>query len=530
MIPQHLDQWLGIFPAKLTAAALSGGIWRYAFTEQIVVGSTGSYTDAEPARTGTTTISSARELNNRAINTSTSPLVWMRFRGVNDGDLVYEFNGLSLAGTDSVASVVETQWTANTDNYDPPDGAAVVDVSSNTEVSLTGMVLADDQVITLFNSGSYPIVIPDESGSSSAANQFDLPADGALILGPGDVVTFWHNPVTDTNVLIDTTAVIVRPSGADTIAANTNNYGTDPNTESSILTVNGDYNLTGMTGGVPGRTFTLTSSEASTGTLTLTHASGSSSVGNRFDLPGDVSYQLRPGESVTLQYSGAYGSGSWFVIDEQGGRPYAPTGVSGSSNNYTIPASTSMFVPTLSGDATFTGFAGGELGSSLLVTNQTGNSNTLTLTHDSGSSTATNRFDFSGGASITLSPGESISLIYDGSRWVDTGSSTAVAATGATRTEGTLAATGSTQGDAAAITTDAVVVSAADGTKGVILPNTEAAIVVIYNDAVSNLKVYPPSGAEINALGTDTAYSLATASSAVFYRLSSTRWTGATVI
>jgi hypothetical protein len=92
------------------------------------------------------------------------------------------------------------------------------------------------------------------------------------------------------------------------------------------------------------------------------------------------------------------------------------------------------------------------------------------------------------------------------------------------RTEGTLAATGSTQGDAAAITTDAAEVSGADGTKGVILPGTAGAIVVVRNTGGSTLKVYPNSGAAISGGGTNAAASLFSGTATMYVRTSSTKW------
>lgn len=97
---------------------------------------------------------------------------------------------------------------------------------------------------------------------------------------------------------------------------------------------------------------------------------------------------------------------------------------------------------------------------------------------------------------------------------------------GGARTEGTLVAAGTTQGDAAAITTDTVVVSGADGTTGVILPSTEAGMIcVITNSDVTNaLNVYPPSGAAISSGSTDAAYLLLANTTNVFLRMSTTQW------
>lgn len=63
-----------------------------------------------------------------------------------------------------------------------------------------------------------------------------------------------------------------------------------------------------------------------------------------------------------------------------------------------------------------------------------------------------------------------------------------------------VAAAGSAQGDAATLTAGMNTVSAADGTKGVILPAAVAGLVVeVYNEHATNgLKVYPATGDDIN--------------------------------
>ena len=66
-----------------------------------------------------------------------------------------------------------------------------------------------------------------------------------------------------------------------------------------------------------------------------------------------------------------------------------------------------------------------------------------------------------------------------------------------------VAATGSTQTDAALVAVGNAIVTAADGTKGVILyagqPGDE---VVIFNNSGSTLKVYPPTSSAIAVPGT----------------------------
>lgn len=91
----------------------------------------------------------------------------------------------------------------------------------------------------------------------------------------------------------------------------------------------------------------------------------------------------------------------------------------------------------------------------------------------------------------------------------------------------TVAAAGSAQGDAAAITTGFTLVSAADGTKGVVLPAAAAglqAIVKNIDAANAVLKVYPATGDGINAIAVNSAISMAAKTSAMFVAYDATTW------
>lgn len=95
--------------------------------------------------------------------------------------------------------------------------------------------------------------------------------------------------------------------------------------------------------------------------------------------------------------------------------------------------------------------------------------------------------------------------------------------TGAVR--GTVAAAGSAQGDATAIASDNVVVTAGDGTKGVVLPTAvPGQKIFLKNNAAAVLKVYPATGGAINALSANAAISMASLTSAVFFADSTTQW------
>lgn len=103
---------------------------------------------------------------------------------------------------------------------------------------------------------------------------------------------------------------------------------------------------------------------------------------------------------------------------------------------------------------------------------------------------------------------------------IPSGVATAVVAAGSTQTDATLIGAGLNR------------VTAADGTKGVILPAANPGeSVTIVNDSGSTLKVYPPSGAAIGVPATsfgsavaNTAYSHTTFAVVTYTCYSSTLW------
>lgn len=145
-----------------------------------------------------------------------------------------------------------------------------------------------------------------------------------------------------------------------------------------------------------------------------------------------------------------------------------------------------------------------------------------------------------GGSRQVVASGGSLDIESGGEIDIESGGSlklagTAVTATAAklnaaaTKSGGTayetVAAAGSTKDDAAAMVADFVLVSAADGTKGVKLPAGVAGkIMFIKNNANAVLKIWPPAGGQINAVGADTAMSIAAFTGAVLAASSATQW------
>jgi hypothetical protein len=90
----------------------------------------------------------------------------------------------------------------------------------------------------------------------------------------------------------------------------------------------------------------------------------------------------------------------------------------------------------------------------------------------------------------------------------------------------TIAAAGSSNTDAALLTGDFNRVTGADGTKGVILPGVEAGgRITVSNESSSALKVYPPSGDQLNGLTATTgSVSIAGNKAGIFINANSTNW------
>jgi hypothetical protein len=92
---------------------------------------------------------------------------------------------------------------------------------------------------------------------------------------------------------------------------------------------------------------------------------------------------------------------------------------------------------------------------------------------------------------------------------------------------GTVAAAGSAQGDAAALTDPFTYVTASDGTKGVILPVVAQAGVVMFvydSVATSGVKVYPGTGCTINGGSANASVTMEGKTLAVFVAQSATNW------
>lgn len=100
------------------------------------------------------------------------------------------------------------------------------------------------------------------------------------------------------------------------------------------------------------------------------------------------------------------------------------------------------------------------------------------------------------------------------------------AASGLARSSASVTALSSDQAGAAVLASEINSVTAADDTKGVKLPTAVADKVmeIINTVRTASLKVYPATGAQINALGSNNAYTLKPGQRATFIGKSATLW------
>ena len=125
--------------------------------------------------------------------------------------------------------------------------------------------------------------------------------NGVLGLNVGDFII---TPPDGNSILIN--GALELRSLDDTITASQNNYSPTGMTNASVIHVSSDgsYNITGIATGREDRILIIRN-QSSVNTLTLVHASGSSSASNQLVLPGNANVALTPNSGAILIYDAA---------------------------------------------------------------------------------------------------------------------------------------------------------------------------------------------------------------------------------
>lgn len=150
---QYGRDWHEIFPAVVTDVANTGGTYLYTYSER-TPGITGDYEEAVPGRSGT----NAREVSNRNLDVSGSPVVWMRIR-CTSGDVIPEFDGAGIAAAPANTATITVQEVdlspsdvAATLRFDQSDGFSVSFSATNT--ARIDMLAATNTQAGIVNTGA----------------------------------------------------------------------------------------------------------------------------------------------------------------------------------------------------------------------------------------------------------------------------------------------------------------------------------------------------------------------------------------
>lgn len=211
--------------------------------------------------------------------------------------------GRGAGGIAAGRALVTDSLTGDTNNYAPAGlpGAAELWLDSTQDIDLTGLTGGSaGRILTIGNRGSFLITLPHESPSSDAENRFFYGDGVALTVPPQGAYKFYWSGTLERWTPLET-AVLPKAITPPTVTGVINDYAPIGiyTADVIILTPTGDFTLTGLAGGSPGRTIRLVNTGPFTGTL-LNEDAGSL-PNNRFTL-ASASIPVGPGLSVPLYY------------------------------------------------------------------------------------------------------------------------------------------------------------------------------------------------------------------------------------
>jgi hypothetical protein len=220
--------------------------------------------------------------------------------------VIYPTGSVTIQGGTPVTPTPSpvTISTTPQNNYPLPAGGVVV-LNPTVPVTITGFTPAvPNQTITLVNTGTVPITIPNADPGSSTPNQVKPPWGGPIIIPPnGGMVQLqagggagggWGVLNPGPMPVLWTAPSPVIPVGGNLNDFNPGGFGIIP-----LDPQGGNWNLTGLQAQFPGAHLTITVPATATGTITLTDSDPASSLGDQLSLAaGNVT--LHPGESLDL--------------------------------------------------------------------------------------------------------------------------------------------------------------------------------------------------------------------------------------
>ena len=453
---------------------------------------------------------------------------------------IQDTTGMKYSATNSIAAAGTTQATATvlTTSYN------VVTSSSGGSTGVALPTGTSGLIVTVVNRGGVSINVYPANGSGASID--GAASNAAVVIGVDSIATYqaissgqWYTvgvPVvagTATTVTYGNGSVAVNNTGATSIAGTANQVAASASTGAITLSLPSPLVT-------PGELFVNTAisgslqSPTSLNIVDTTASAGSeiyrTDINDYPQIHNFVNTATYMGTILGAYFDGTnyrYGNSSvspWRIILDGTTLffQYAGTGTAGAitssfqnvfaiNTNGTIstanlPVQGMMYIGASNVLAATAAATNGQLligdtGSSPVLGTITGTANEITSTVGAGSITLSIPTTFIAPGTIQDTTGMKYST------------TTAVSAAG------------TTQGGATALTTSYNVVTTVALNAGVVLPTASAGLtVVVVNQGANTLNVYPASGAQIDAAGTNVAVTLVVAASTTYQASSSTQW------
>lgn len=313
----------------------------------------------------------------------------------------------------------ETSVTLNTsqNNYSVVDISLLV-VNATANIDITGFAAPSPekaQWLQIINVGTYNLTLVYNSGSSSAANRIYTPSLTDITLTPGQGLYLLYDTVTNVWRVWCSKAPVEKPYVPSSFSTDQNDYALTYSPRVVHITPTADgKKITGFDSGVFGRVIEIVN--IGDYPVKIPHDDSGSAAGNRVKHPNETEITVSPGGRLFLRY----GSDSRWHSDrtKPDEAPYVPASFGTSQNNYNPGKALIVHLEPSAAGVAVTGLTGGWSSRPLTIRNVS-TTYPLTLTYESGSSTAANRFDFSHKTDLTIPPGGSLNVRYSGSdsRW-----------------------------------------------------------------------------------------------------------------
>ena len=312
---------------------------------------------------------------------------------------------------------------ANQNNYSFGSTSLLYVTPASADRTVTGLLAGSDgQQLTIHNVGSFDLILANESGSSSAANQILTGTGASLTVPPDKAVTLTYNGTLAVWVVENTLCcgpTTEFTATAVTLGTNQDNYAL-PSTTILNVTASSAFNFTGFAAPVPAVSQFVLLTNVGSNNFTLINQSGSSTAGNRIINSFGIDVTVVPSQVVLLVYNPT--ATRWYAYAVPvGSTPITLTAstatISANTDNLALPGTSLLNVTTTGATRNLTGIVAPTAPQLIYIVNQ--GSETLTLVNNA-TSTAANRFQSITGADVSLTNDTAALVLYDFSvsRWL----------------------------------------------------------------------------------------------------------------